>query len=503
MTFHAAIYTRVSTTEQAAADRVSLPDQERRCRDAAESHGWQIIAEYQDAMSGARLDRPGLEEMLADAKANRFDLLVIYNHDRLGRTLAAQSTIAAELAAARVQVFSISAPSEPQPPDDFDPAASDTDLLITATSAIASELWLRSHRRRIKMGQRGRAQRGRHWGRLPYGYRRGLSDSGERVAIIVPEQAANLQDAARMLMTTASLRDAVDLLRSRDPGTNWSNAKLSHLFTNPFLAGQIRYGYSRKLHEADGSVRQITLPRDRWVIYPGEHEPVFQEDEWEELQIEMERRRIQGERPRSKPTPFAGLVYCAHCQRKMRRNLTIFATGERYANWSCSNWYYQRTCQPNFLSHKHFVQALSQRMRADFRAHSREIEESANSLQEVDTSATLLQSFSSQLSAIHARLERAYMSFESGRIALDLFDQRRGALEQDLARMEARIAVLRAEQRGSEARDRAMSQVAELLPRLEEFLTETPDNQLRPAIRKLILRIWIRDKAVEWIDYVA
>jgi DNA invertase Pin-like site-specific DNA recombinase len=80
----AAIYVRVST------DKQTVENQVRELRQIAERRGWQVVEEYQDAgISGfkGRDQRPGLDRMLKDAGRRRFDVVMAWAIDRLGRSL--------------------------------------------------------------------------------------------------------------------------------------------------------------------------------------------------------------------------------------------------------------------------------------------------------------------------------------------------------------------------------------------------------------------------------
>jgi DNA invertase Pin-like site-specific DNA recombinase len=84
MTKRAAIYVRVST------DKQTVENQLRELHQIAERRGWEIVEEYHDAgISGAkgRKDRPGLDRMLKDAQRRRFDVVMAWAIDRLGRSL--------------------------------------------------------------------------------------------------------------------------------------------------------------------------------------------------------------------------------------------------------------------------------------------------------------------------------------------------------------------------------------------------------------------------------
>jgi len=80
----AGIYVRVST------DRQTLVNQRQALQGAAERRGWDVVAVYTDAgISGAkgRADQPGLDDMLKTAFKGRFDVVMAWSIDRLGRSL--------------------------------------------------------------------------------------------------------------------------------------------------------------------------------------------------------------------------------------------------------------------------------------------------------------------------------------------------------------------------------------------------------------------------------
>jgi DNA invertase Pin-like site-specific DNA recombinase len=102
MTKRAAIYLRVSTTGQ------TVENQRRELQAAAEARGWTVVAEYCDAgISGAkgREQRPQLDAMLKAAVGRRFDVLMTWAVDRLGRSLPDLIGTMQELHGARIDLF--------------------------------------------------------------------------------------------------------------------------------------------------------------------------------------------------------------------------------------------------------------------------------------------------------------------------------------------------------------------------------------------------------------
>jgi DNA invertase Pin-like site-specific DNA recombinase len=98
----AALYVRVST------DRQSVENQIADLTAVAKRRGWEIVQVYRDeGISGAkgREDRPGLDAMLKDAGRGKFDVLMAWAIDRLGRSLSDLLRTMQELEACNVDMF--------------------------------------------------------------------------------------------------------------------------------------------------------------------------------------------------------------------------------------------------------------------------------------------------------------------------------------------------------------------------------------------------------------
>ncbi|ANT53528.1 recombinase family protein [Mesorhizobium amorphae] len=98
----AALYLRVSTDQQ-TTDR-----QERELREVAGRTGWSIVEVYRDhGVSGAkgRDKRPAFDALCKDAARRRFDVVMTWSVDRLGRSLQGLVAFLSDLHALRVDLF--------------------------------------------------------------------------------------------------------------------------------------------------------------------------------------------------------------------------------------------------------------------------------------------------------------------------------------------------------------------------------------------------------------
>jgi len=77
----AVIYTRVSTIDQ--HPQTQLYD----LREMAKQRGYEIVCEYSDKISGAKQKRPGLDQLMADARRHKFDVVLVWAFDRMARSV--------------------------------------------------------------------------------------------------------------------------------------------------------------------------------------------------------------------------------------------------------------------------------------------------------------------------------------------------------------------------------------------------------------------------------
>ena len=77
----AAVYSRISTGDQ------HLETQLLDLREMAKQRGLEIVREYSDVISGAKSKRPGLDQLMSDARRHRFDVVLVAAFDRIARNV--------------------------------------------------------------------------------------------------------------------------------------------------------------------------------------------------------------------------------------------------------------------------------------------------------------------------------------------------------------------------------------------------------------------------------
>ena len=149
----AAIYCRVSTLDQ--HPETQLLDLQQ----LASQRGFEVVKSYTDhGISGTRTRRPGLDEMLADARRGRFQVLLIWSCDRIARSTRHLLEVLDELTRLQIQFVSFR-----EALDTSGALGRAVTVIIGAIAELERSLIVE----RVRAGMRRAKLEGRHIGRRP------------------------------------------------------------------------------------------------------------------------------------------------------------------------------------------------------------------------------------------------------------------------------------------------------------------------------------------------
>jgi len=95
----AVIYARVSTADQ------TTENQTLELTKVAERNGWEITEVFEDTISGAKTKRPALERLLKGVIRKEFDVVMVWDVSRLGRSLKHLVTLLEDFHAKGVNLY--------------------------------------------------------------------------------------------------------------------------------------------------------------------------------------------------------------------------------------------------------------------------------------------------------------------------------------------------------------------------------------------------------------
>jgi DNA invertase Pin-like site-specific DNA recombinase len=146
----AAIYMRVSTVDQHPESQL------HDLRQLAQQRGYQLVGEYTDRISGTKAKRPGLDQLMADARKGRFDVLMVWASDRIARSVRHFLEILDELNHLNIEYVSFR--------ENLDTGGALGRAMVIIIGAIA-ELERNLIIERVRSGMRRARLEGRHIGR--------------------------------------------------------------------------------------------------------------------------------------------------------------------------------------------------------------------------------------------------------------------------------------------------------------------------------------------------
>ena len=148
----AIIYMRVSSVDQ--HPETQLYD----LHQMADQRGYEIVQEYTDRISGAKAKRPGLDQMMTDARRGKFDVVLVWASDRIARSVKHFLEVLDELNRLGVEYVSLR--------ENIDTAGPLGRAIIVIVAAIA-ELERSLIIERVRAGMRRARLEGTHIGRNP------------------------------------------------------------------------------------------------------------------------------------------------------------------------------------------------------------------------------------------------------------------------------------------------------------------------------------------------
>jgi DNA invertase Pin-like site-specific DNA recombinase len=148
----AALYLRVSTLDQ--HPETQLHDLQQ----LAAQRGLHVAATYTDRVSGARARRPGLDQMMAEVRRGRFDVVLVWSCDRLARSVRHFLEVLDELSRLNIEFASFR-----EQLDTGGPLGRAVVVIIGAVAELERSLIVE----RVRAGMRRARLEGRHIGRRP------------------------------------------------------------------------------------------------------------------------------------------------------------------------------------------------------------------------------------------------------------------------------------------------------------------------------------------------
>ena len=271
-TIRCAIYTRKSSEEGLEQEFNSLQAQREACEafiNSQRHEGWVCLrAAYNDGgFSGATMERPALQQLLADLTAGRVDTVVVYKIDRLTRSLADFAKIVEILDARGASFVSVT--------QQFNTTTSMGRLTLNVLLSFAQfEREVIGERIRDKIA--ASKKKGMWMGGVPpLGY--GVQD---RKLVMIAGEADTVRLIFRRYAELGSVRSLKSELEARGiKSKSWASASGRLVGGKPFSRGALYLMLQNRTY-----LGEIV---HKGQFHPGEHTPIVDQPLWDAVQEQL------------------------------------------------------------------------------------------------------------------------------------------------------------------------------------------------------------------------
>ena len=486
-----ALYARVSTEDQ--ADQGTIEAQRhflanylelyRQTPSPFEVAGWYV----DDGISGTiPLDgRPEGRRLIEDARGHKFEVVLVYRLDRLGRSLAALLDAHAALEACGVTIRSATEP--------FDTATPIGKFLFQLLGSLA-ELERSTINERMSLGRDRHARDGK-WtaGPIPFGYdvdgdrrlipsARPLDGLGLTEAEVARSIFERLSEGSTLIAECRRLNAlGVPTLRRYTNGTEatkaaaWQESRLQQMVKNSVYRG------THVVESATGGLIEREVPG------------LVDRETWERAQAQLTRNRQLSKRGAKRDYLLRGLVRCGQCGASFVGAPSARGGGGYYrCNYKTAHLLPApgNRCPAKVVSAE-WLEDLVWRDCAEFvRNPGDALAEAQEQLRErLGRSAGLEQQrrrIEGLLAEKEAERERVMTMYRRGRIALDQADRQLDDVNREEGELRAQLEGLRAEVDLVEAFGAQVAEATALLGRLQDQLDEIERTNDRLRKRQIV-----------------
>ncbi len=312
-----AAYARVSTDMEDQKNSLETQKNEYTKR-IKENPNWEFVELYFDeGITGTNTKkRDGFNRMIKDALNGKIDLILVKSISRFARNTVDCIATKRALQDKGVEIF-----FEKENISSLD-SSSETMLTIYASFAQEESRQISTN---VTWGIRSKMKQGSYNGysKKILGYKKGengnleIDEEGKKTVLLVFE----------MFTDGYSYREIIDTLirenkKNAKGEVKWDVGSIHRILTNEKYCGDLIYQktycnnyLTHERRKNDGEVDQYLIPEH--------HEPIIEKDLFMFVQLLLKERK-KNYNPRKSnrnTTPLTGLIYCAACNRPMRRIL--------------------------------------------------------------------------------------------------------------------------------------------------------------------------------------
>ncbi len=326
-----AAYCRVSTEKEAQID--SLEKQIEFFNEFTKKNGYELYKLYADeGISGKQIKhRKQFQQMMIDAKAKKFDKVVVKDVSRFARNTVDLLQSVRDLKSYGVQVDFL---------NNGEVMEGGSEFILTILGAMAQQESANMSKR-VKFGKDITAKKGRV-PNLVFGYDK-IPD--ERYTLKINEEEAKIVKEIfesyvyKGIGTTKIAWNLNDRgIRTKKTKSKWVQTSIVRMLKNPIYTGRVTNKKSEVTDFITGTRKD--LPEEEWIVVERPEMRIISDELFNRAQELLEQRskefKLNNKREKTEYV-FSTLIYCKHCGYSFRRIKRKYKEdGPEYIRWVCS-----------------------------------------------------------------------------------------------------------------------------------------------------------------------
>lgn len=496
-----AIYCRVSTTEQ-AEEGYSIGEQKKLLTYECEKNGNIVYKIYSDeGISGKSIKaRPALKELLNDANEGKFDSVIVWKINRIGRNLKDVLNM--------VDLFdrnNITFKSATEPFDTTTPGGK----MQFQMMALIGEFERGTIAQNVKMGMMARAREGRWNGNVVLGYdlkqkEHTTNKKRKDTELVINEKEAEI---VRTIFTMYSQGNGYKAIANyinkfgykTKKGKPFSITAIKDILNNPVYIGKIRYNL-----RPNWSEKRRKGTNSNPLIVDGKHEAIIEQELWDKVQSMLQTSKGKPSRIYDGEFPLTGILKCPQCGAGMvimRTSRTKKdGTKRRLEYYCCGAWKNKGTavCHSNAIrvdkANDYVFGKLSELLSNDKLVKDIVKNINIDRKNKVNPSKDELQKLTKELDKISAKKDKLFEAFEEDIITKEEFKERvaelqsrERLLQEDVNNLKMNVLDDNVQQVSYEVVKETLSKVGEMLGNCKSM------EQKKKLLHMLISKITINE----------
>ena len=435
-TVRVALYTRVSTIEQ-AEEGYSIDEQNHLLREFCAKHNWQVVHCYSDrGISGKDIKhRPALRELLNDASEKKFDMVLSWKINRISRKLSDVLKIVDHLEKNNVTFKSYSEPFETSTP---------AGKMQFQMMALIGEFERGTIAQNVKMGMNAKAKAGEWCGGIVLGYDLiPISEEGtkkKRTELIINEKEAQIvRRIFKSFIQGNGYKSITNQLNKEGlktkKGNSFSVSSVRDILLNPLYVGKIRYNVRQNWAEK----RRKNINANP-ILVDGIHKPIIDETTWSQVQALFESSQGKPARIYDGQYPLTGILKCPECGAGMVIARTVNTlkdgTKRRLVYYACGNWKNKGTsvCHSNTIrvdkANEYVFSRITELISSEKMVKSIVTKLNTDRNDKINPAKKILEQISKDLQQLERRKTKLFDAYEDDIISQEDFRKRNDELNE-------------------------------------------------------------------------